>query len=197
VVRTFTHGRSGGPLRLHVTVQLRGEIIEDTVLRVVDGLRLGEHESAVVGFPGLDLVLRLHDDAIIVRGQRLRDGDTLDLGFDDVRVHLRALSPAIGVRAAEAFWPDRVDLSLPIWIASLVLISLSVGTVQGVLARKPEVSSGLAAGVTRTVELLLLPAAVREKGRRPPGLGEPIEPPPVRYIDQYDESYIPVGPPPR
>jgi len=178
----------GGLLRLHVTVTLRGEIIEDTVLRVVDGVRLGEHEDAVVGFPGLDLVLRLHEDTVVIRGRALRDGDRMEVGVEDVLVRFQALAPRLGREQFRVgLGASRIDLALPLLLASLILISLSAATLRGVLDRQPEVSRSLAGGVTKTIEALLLPAELRDIPGRPPVVGEPIQTPTVRYVDYVHE----------
>jgi hypothetical protein len=169
-------------MRLQVSVQLRGEIIEDTVVHVADGLRLGEHPRAAVAFPGLDLVLQRDEDAVLVRGRRLVDGESLELGVDDVVVTLRPVTEALLARTP--FY--RGDMVLPVVLLAMVLSTLTFQTVQDVLIAKADVSQGVA----RTVEALLLPPrpddtapAIADVRREPPL----VQPPPgARYVDSIE-----------
>ncbi len=168
-------------MRLRVRVELCGEVIEDGVVRVSDGLRLGEHDDAVVAFPGLDLLLQ-HDpgaDAVRVRGHRLRPGERLQLGVDDVVVHLEPVAEALLPRTP--LW--RGDIALPVLLLATILLTLTLQTATEVLNAKADVSSA----VVRRVEALLLPPEVDPPGARPAPAPAPAGPrtiPPARYVDE-------------
>lgn len=73
---------------LAVTVRLRGRVVEDRVLPVRDQVRLGERFDASVGFPGADLLVVRDGEALLVRGQRLAEGEDLRLSLGAVDVRL-------------------------------------------------------------------------------------------------------------
>ncbi|MFK7928177.1 MAG: hypothetical protein AB8H79_08295 [Myxococcota bacterium] len=147
-------------MRLQVTVELSGEIVEDTVLNVTDGLRLGEHEEAVVAFPGLDIVLSSSpDDVVLIRGHRLRDGDCYTLTEGNVRVTMR---PVIGAWLARNK-PWQGDLTLPVLLMAVILFTLTAQTMVQVFEASPDVSDGVA----RTVEAWLLPPELRAAPNEP------------------------------
>ena len=168
-------------MRLQVSVQLRGEIIEDTVVHVSDGVRLGEHPRAAVAFPGMDLVLQRDEDAVLVRGRRLVDGDSFEIGVEDTIVTLRPVTEALLPRTPSY----RGDMVLPVVLLAMILSTLTLQTMHDVLVAKADVS----AGVARTVEALLLPPRVQE-----PKLDAPTalpaapqwQPPGARYIDSIE-----------
>ncbi len=90
---------------LAVTVRLRGSVVEDRVVKVSGAVRLGERFEAAVSFPGADLLVVRDEGALLVRGQRLAEGEELrvTLGAVDVRlVHTIAME-----RLSE---PARYDL---------------------------------------------------------------------------------------
>lgn len=169
-------------MRLQVSVQLRGEIIEDTVVPVSDGLRLGEHPRAAVAFPGLDLVLQRDDDAVLVRGHRLVDGDSFEIGVEDTIVTLSPVTEALLARTP--FY--RGDMVLPVVLLAMILSTLTYQTVQDVIVAKADVSEG----VVRTVEALLLPPRVTDDVVEPPVefVAEPPswDSPRARYVDSIE-----------
>lgn len=150
-------------MRLHVTVQLRGEIVDDVVVPVVDGMRIGEHPSAVVPFPGLDLVFQTdEDEAVRVREHRLVDGQAVEFGVDEVRVTVTPVSEVLLPRTP--IW--RGDIALPVLMLAAILLTLGGQTARDVLVAKADVS----AGVARTVEAWLLPPSLRFTS-------DPVQPP--------------------
>jgi len=149
-------------MRLQVTVQLHEEIIEDTVVDVTDGMRLGEHDEARVAFPGLDVVLSrdASDDVLVVRGHRLRPGERYELSRGSVKVTLAPL--AQGRLERTPLW--RGDITLPVLLVAIVLFSLSLQAAHEVLLANPDVSEGVA----RNVEALILPEELRTPDDEPP-----------------------------
>lgn len=149
-------------MRLQVTVRLADEIVEDTVLTVTDGLRLGEHERATVAFPGLDVVLSkdADDDVVVVRGHRLRAGESYCLSHGEVSV---TLVPVAQSRLGRnPLW--RGDIALPVLLLAVILATLSAQALQDVLHANADVSEGVARGV----EALLLPESLRTPADEPP-----------------------------
>lgn len=174
-------------MRLQVTVELSGEIVEDTVLNVTDGLRLGQHDEAVVAFPGMDVVLSTAaDDVVVVRGHRLRDGDAFTLSEGNVRVTLR---PVIGAWLPRTI-PWKGDVTLPVMLVAVILMTLTAQTISQVVVAKADVSDGVA----RTVEAWLLPPELRATADEHPVVqptwarGNELERrPTVQYRDQVSE----------
>lgn len=166
-------------MRLHVSVQLAGTVVEDTVITVLHGLRLGEHPDAVVSFPGADLVVHLEPDGVRIRGHRLIDGQPLSLDLDPVQVEL-ALVHGERMRSSTVL---PVDGALPVLIAAIVLLMLTSQAAHQALQHKADVS----AGVARAVEALLLPPDLRVLAEPEPVPVVISEPPswtvPVRYVD--------------
>ena len=162
-------------MRLQVTVHLHDEVVEDKVIDATDGLRLGEHDEAVVAFPGLDVLLSLdkNDDVIVVRGHRLRPGERYELSRGPVKV---ALSPVATERRVERIPLWRGDITLPVLLVAMVLATLSMQAAWDVLAANADVSDGVARGV----EALILPEQLRSPEDEPP-LIRPAWARPVTY----------------
>ncbi|MCK6507533.1 tetratricopeptide repeat protein [Myxococcota bacterium] len=71
---------------LSVTVRLHGEVVEDTVLPLRRTTRIGDDPSAVVAFPGADVVVVRAGERLLVRGRALEEGDALELSLGPVEV---------------------------------------------------------------------------------------------------------------
>ncbi len=82
---------------LYVSVRLHGIVVEQRLLPIVDGLRLGESPDAAIRFPGADLLLRVVDGRLRVRGRELGVGDTLGMELGPVSLHLEAHDCAYGL----------------------------------------------------------------------------------------------------
>lgn len=166
-------------MRLHVRVELDGVIIDDTVVAATHGARLGEHDDAIVAFPGADLVVHREPEGVRIRGQRIREGETLRLTLGAVRVTLTPTAPP-----RPAFAPRLpVDAAMPILVASIVLVMLASQNVRQVLHDKADVS----AGVARRVEALLLPPDLRRLDPPPRTIIFADDGPwtaPVRFVEQ-------------
>ncbi|MFT7521258.1 MAG: hypothetical protein ACI9MC_003409 [Kiritimatiellia bacterium] len=165
-------------MRLHVTVQLHGELIEDVVVPVRDGMRLGDHDDAVVAFPGVDLIVQQGDERVMVRGRWLCDGDRLEFRRDNVSVLLRPVSEVMLPRVP--IW--RGDIRLAVALAAVVVLAMSGRTLGQVLEAKSDVSEGM----VQRVEALLLPQRVQLPEATPVQLSidASYEAPAVRYIEQ-------------
>lgn len=168
-------------MRLQVTVRLRDEIIEDTVLTVTDGLRLGEHDEAVVAFPGLDLVLSLDadQDVLVVRGHRLAAGERYSLSHGPVEVTLLPVAEARLARSP--LW--RGDIALPVLLLAVILLTLSVQAAHEVVLAHSDVSEGVARGL----EALLLPEELRTPEDQPPVVQPSWTRPDAAYEVRYRE----------
>ena len=166
-------------MRLHVSVAIGENVVQDEVLEVVDGLRIGEHDDAAVCFPGADLIASRHGAGLRIGGHRLLEGETLKLHFGEIRITLDLMSPDPS-RTARTL---PFDVALPILLAGVVLLMLTSQVAQQVLVQKADAS----AQVARAVEALLLPPEVRVLG--PPQTFVPRDidrlpqTTPVRYID--------------
>lgn len=102
---------------LHVTVRLGEHIVEDQVISVRDVVRLGEHEGALVGFPGASVAVCRVGQELDVRGRRLGEGDSTTLDLGQVHVRLDHLVPESVIRPG----PMPMDLRF-------LLIALGVTT---------------------------------------------------------------------
>ncbi len=127
---------------LAVTVRLRGRVVEDRVLPVSSAVRLGERFGAAVSFPGADLLVVRDDDALLVRGQRLREGEELEiaLGAVDVRLsHVVALARA----------REQATFDLRFLLAALLVAALGtwLDAATGWMGRHPPREGGLRAWV--------------------------------------------------
>ena len=167
-------------MRLHVTVQLRGELIEDVVVPVRDGMRLGSHPEAAVAFPGDDVLVQLREERVWVRGRSLGDGDCLAMRLDDVHVRIEPVTEVLLSRGP--VW--RGDIRLAVALAAVVLLTMSGQTLRQVLVAKADVSEG----VVNRVEALLLPERVELPEAQPEPERWPVEhhveAPAVRYVEQ-------------
>jgi hypothetical protein len=173
-------------MRLRVCVRLDGVLIDDAVIRASHGVRVGEHDDALVSFPGADLVVHRESEAIRVRGHRIRDGETLTMHLGAVRVDLTAFTAD-----RPAFRPRfPVDAAMPIMLAAIILLTLASQNLSEALSQKADVS----VGVARAVEALLLPPDLRRierVGRPTLILGDP--PPPtrvVRFVEQLGPAEL-------
>ena len=79
---------------LYVRVRLHGALVEQRLLPLTDGMRLGEAADAVVSFPGADLLVQVVDDRLRVRGRDLGPGDLLTMELGPVQVAIEVLSSA-------------------------------------------------------------------------------------------------------
>jgi len=145
-------------MRLHVSVLLDGVVVEDTVVAATAGARLGEHDDAVVAFPGADLVIHRDADGLRIRGHRLDEGACLELPLGRVdRASLRVVIRALPADRA-SFRPRLpFDVALPVLIGAIVLLMLGSQAATQALNSKADVS----VGVARAVEALLLPPDLR------------------------------------
>lgn len=173
-------------MRLHVSVSLDDTVIDDTVVSVTHGVRLGDHDDAVVAFPGADLVLHRDADGFRVRGHRLTDAApvVLDLGQVDgaaLRVVLQPLAPE-----RTSYRPRvPVDGALPILVGAVILLMLGSQAATQAISSKADVS----VGVARAVEALLLPPDLRRIEPAAPRTivivgDESPYPRPARYIQR-------------
>ncbi|TVQ93112.1 MAG: hypothetical protein EA397_04890 [Deltaproteobacteria bacterium] len=166
-------------MRLHVSIAIGENVVQDEVLDVVDGLRIGEHDDAAVCFPGADLIASRHGAGLRIGGHRLIEGETLRLHYGEIRVTLDLMSPD------PSKTPRTIpfDVAMPILLAGVVLLMLTSQVAQQVLIQKADTSSQVA----RAVEALLLPPEVRVLGPPQAFVPRDINRLPqttsVRYID--------------
>lgn len=73
---------------LHVSVRYQGMVVEDRVVPVYDGMRLGEHLRAEVSFPGADVAVRKAGERLMIRGLWVAEGEQVELYLGQVQVSM-------------------------------------------------------------------------------------------------------------
>lgn len=84
---------------LRVSVRWQGRVVEDRVLDVRGGVRIGDEPESAVPFPGASILIEREGPYLVTRGHRLAEGDQTSLCLGSVSVLLehqaqeRALRP--------------------------------------------------------------------------------------------------------
>jgi hypothetical protein len=127
-----------------VTIRYLGSVVEQRLIRLRDGLRLGDTTAAEVSFPGATLVLRHDARGWTVGGHRLVPGRSLVLEFGAFEVSLEGVTGAPNHRLGD----DGPDLRLLVATLALVLLGAWADTATRVADRNPAVRA--------TIQALLL-----------------------------------------
>jgi hypothetical protein len=171
-------------MRLSVTVSLGDTVLDDAVIQVGDGVRIGEHPDAAVSFPGLDLSMCRDGDGVRIRGVYLGEGEVREFEAGELHVRVELLPDVY--RPFPVTVP--IDAGLPVILGSIILLMLTSQAAQITLERKADVS----VGVARAVEALLLPPDLRVLTEPSPAIrarssqDEPWSAP-VRYVEHTDD----------
>jgi hypothetical protein len=126
-------------------------LVEQRLVPLTDGMRLGEAAEAAVAFPGADLVLQVVDGRLRVRGHDLGCGDLLTMDLGPVEVSLEVLDAAspwerLARRAGQAVgfpgtWPD------PRLLVATLAVALAVACAEAwsdFVTRDPRATEGVA-----------------------------------------------------
>ncbi len=104
--------------RVHVSVSLYGEVVEDFMVPVGEGIWLGDHPKSRRSFPTPPLFVHAKKGGILVGGRRLYPGQTARVSRGAVGMRIQCTPPK---RKMEIRWHG-VDLGF-----LLVLVGVSVG----------------------------------------------------------------------
>ena len=133
---------------LYVSVRLHGTVVDERILPLHDGLRLGEAPDAAIPFPGADLILRMVDGKLWVRGRALGVGDRLDMSLGAVDLVVEVLDRAFGwtwlarrLENALGTWPTLPDARVLLATVALALAAASVDAMTDFVTADPVASA--------------------------------------------------------
>lgn len=126
---------------LAVVVRWHGSPVVDRVVRLEDGLVLGDHDAATVVFPGARVVVRRGADGWWVGCRRLRPGGSARLVAGGVEVSFEAVEERPMLARVEGL-PDPVPFVLT---AAVLLVAAGLEAVASVANDHPELAETLRA----------------------------------------------------
>lgn len=161
-----------------VTIRYLGSVVDEQLLRLADGMVLGDDPEALVTFPSAKLTIRRDPRGWTVSGHRLVPGRCLVLSFGEFEVGLETIAGATVRHAAD--WS--ADLRLLIATAAFVLFSAWVDTVYRAVDEHPQIAQAIEA-------LILDPEPTRPVARK----GDQPAPPPYFRTELREWTPPPVG----
>ncbi len=126
---------------ISVIVRFLGAVVEERVVRLRDGMRIGDAVGAVVSFPHISLVI-CHDSlGWTVSGHRMVPGRHLVLSYGDFEVALEGVTELPARRSAD----HSPDIRLLVATLALMLSAAWLDTMGRVLDHNPELARGIQA----------------------------------------------------